>query len=231
MSYYPEPKQILNILLHPGHTDKKNQAASDISWLLLLIHTFVITLFFSVSLMSATTFAIMLVNYAVLSYSAGAISLGYQTASQNEGIDDKKSMTIYTLTFLLAGILPFIYLKTLAPTVAAIYSIVPIICFFIAAATYIHFTPVPNEPADNLLDSFKGFLKTKIFSEWWSPIKWNKHRASIKRKKEKKINNPAAIQRRSTDFGSGIVGNSTPTAIPLTTQITGNSQQQEIKPS
>jgi hypothetical protein len=228
VSYYPEPKQILNILLYPGHTNKKHQAASDISWLLLLTHTLVMLLLFSVSLMSATTFAIMLVNHAVLSYSAGAVSLGYSAQNNDtEDANDKKSMTIYTLTFLLAGILPFIYWKILAPSIVAVYA--PLIIYsFIAVATYIHFTPRPNEPANNLLDSFKGFLKTKIFPKSISLISMNKSRASIKRKKEKKINNPTPRPRGSTDFGSGVVGDSTATAVA--TQIAGDSQKQEIKP-
>lgn len=205
MSYYPTPKKLFNSILNPDASNNKERASSEISTLLFSSHILICLLFYSVSLMSLSTFAILIVNYSILAYSAGAVSAGYAYKDNEENDEhdtDKKFMSICTLTFLLTGILPFIYLKILAPSIVAIY--LPIMFYsFIALATYIHFNSTPSGPSDNLLENLKGFLKTKVFTRHISLISFNKHRAETMQNIPQQIIKTQEQQRRSSDFGGG----------------------------
>ncbi|MBT4803643.1 MAG: hypothetical protein HON78_01415 [Legionellales bacterium] len=206
MSYYPTPKKLLNTILNPDASNNKERASSEISTLLFSSHILICLLFYSVSLMSLTTFAILIVNYSILAYSAGAVSAGYAYKDNEENDEhdtDKKFMSICTLTFLLTGILPFIYLKILAPSIVAIYYLPIMFYSFIALATYINFNSTPSGPSDNLLENLKGFLKTKVFTWHISLISFNKHRAETMQNIPQQAIKTQVQQRDSSDFGGG----------------------------
>ena len=228
MSYYPTPKKLFNSILNPDASNNKERASSEISTLLFSSHILICLLFYSVSLMSLTTFAILIVNYSILAYSAGAVSAGYAYKNNEENDEhdtDKKFMSICTLTFLLTGILPFIYLKILAPSIVAIY--LPIMFYsFIALATYIHFNSTPSGPSDNLLENLKGFLKTKVFTSHISLISFNKHRAETMQKKPQQRIETQVQQRDSSYFGGGTLasGDNFEVVVPSAPLLTETSQ-------